>query len=378
MILGAFADIGFDMGRLEELLHTMDGISFKLEARKERRGDISGTKVTVHSEKEEGERNLADIERLIEGSGIPDSAKSLSISIFRRLAEAEAKVHGVEVRDVHFHEVGAVDSIVDIVGASICFTEMELKDVWSSPINVGGGYISSEHGMLPVPAPATEILLLGIPTFSAGPPGELTTPTGAAIISSVARGFGRRPPMRAKACGYGLGSAEREGIPNALRLTVGERIGEGDVGSDQVVVIEANIDDMNPEIFGYVSEMLFSKGALDVFLTPIIMKKGRPGTMISCIADPDNFEELAKLILTETTTLGVRMREMRRMKLDRETIEVETRWGDVRVKIGKLGDKITSISPEYEDCRRIAEDYGIPIGEVYEEARIEAWRIVKG
>lgn len=379
MILGAFVDIGFDMGRLERFLRTIEGIDFEIEARKEKRGGISGTKVLVHAKDREERRDLADIERLIDKSEVPQAAKDLSISIFRRLAEAEAKVHGVGVEDVHFHEVGATDSIVDVVGASICFTEMGLEEVWASPINVGWGHISSEHGIIPIPAPATEILLLGIPTFSAGPPGEFATPTGAAIISSIAKGFGRRPSMRASVCGYGLGTAEREGIPNALRLTIGDRTGwEVEELSDHVVVMEANIDDMNPEIFGYLMERLLEEGALDAFLTPVTMKKGRPGTMISCIARPEDSEDLARLILMETTTLGIRMTDMRRMVLARDIVSVRTKWGDVRVKVGKLEGRITSISPEYEDCRKIAKDKGIPIKEVYEETRAEAWRVLKG
>lgn len=380
MILGAFADIGFDVGRLERFLRTIEGIDFEIEARKEKRGGIFGTKVLVHAKDGEGGRNLADIERLVGGSEVPQAAKDLSISIFRRLAEAEARVHGIGVEDVHFHEIGATDSIVDVVGASICFTEMGLEEVWSSPINVGWGHISSEHGIMPIPAPATEILLLGIPTFSAGPPGELATPTGAAIISSIAKGFGRRPSMKARICGYGLGTAEREGIPNVLRLTIGDRTGwDGEeLGSDYVVVMEANIDDMNPEIFGYLVERLLEEGALDAFLTPITMKKGRPGTMISCITRPEDFEGLARLILMETTTLGIRMTDMRRMVLARDIVNVGTRWGDVRVKVGKLEGRITSISPEYEDCRKIAKDKGIPIKEVYEEVRAEAWKVLKG
>lgn len=370
MTLGALLDLGVDLERLKVELGKLDLHGYSLRSERTSKHGISATKFSVILHSEHGDHNhqhrtLPDILRIIDSGGISDRAKATARRIFDRLAEAEAKVHGIPKEEVHFHEVGAVDSILDIVGTAIALDLLGVEGIFSSPISLGRGFARSAHGIIPVPAPATVELLRGIPVRQSDVEAELTTPTGAAIISTLAAQFGPMPPMRIEAVGYGAGSRDLQGQPNLLRVFLGQV--ESELQTDTVVLIETNIDDMNHEMLGYVMERLFEKGALDVFFTPIYMKKNRPGIKLTVIAPKGREMDLAQVILVETSTIGVRMIETGRVKLPRETVAVRTPYGDVKVKVAKIGDR-TKYAPEYESCRRIALQAGIPIREVYESA----------
>ncbi len=377
MTLGALIDLGLDPELLKsELgkLHLED--EYEIITQKVSRSHIGGTYVDVklhhhdhdkdhehHDHDHEHEhhgRNLEDINRIIDSSALSKNVKEKSKAIFMNLAKAEAKVHRTEINKIHFHEVGAVDAIVDIVGSVIGFELLEIDRIYASAINTGQGYVMAAHGKLPVPAPATAELLKNVPIYSSGTEKELTTPTGAAIITTLASYFGPRPLMSVEKIGYGAGTYEIE-IPNLLRISLGkvERI------SRKVKVIETNIDDMNPQFYESIMERLFHEGALDVYFTPIQMKKNRPAVKISVITEEQNVERINAILLKETTTLGVRIFDVERETLERETKEVNTKWGKVRVKVGLLNGKAVNFSPEYEDCKKISSDFGVPIKEVY-------------
>jgi uncharacterized protein (TIGR00299 family) protein len=277
------------------------------------------------------------------------------------LAKAEAKVHRTEINEIHFHEVGAVDAIVDIVGSVTGLELLGIDRIYASSINTGQGYVMAAHGKLPVPAPATMELLKNVPTYSSGTEKELTTPTGAAIITSLSAYFGPKPLMRVEKVGYGAGTYEIE-IPNLLRINVGNV----EQGSKKMKVVETNIDDMNPQFYEYIMEKLFEKGALDVYFTPIQMKKNRPATKISVIVDAENLFKINEILLKETTTLGVRIFDIEREIVDRKIKEVETQFGKVKVKVGILDGKTVNIAPEYEECKKIAKEKGLPIKTVYQ------------
>jgi uncharacterized protein (TIGR00299 family) protein len=299
---------------------------------------------------------------MIEGSSFPDRAKQNAIAVFQRLGEAEASVHGTPVEKVHFHEVGAADSIADIAGACLALDLLGVEQIYCSALNVGSGTVNTEHGLLPVPAPATAALLAGKPIYSSGPAVELTTPTGAAIAVTLAQQFGSLPPMRIERTGFGAGDRDFPGQANVLRVLIGEA--STAVEAAAVAVIEANIDDSTPELLGYVLELLLERGALDVTLSPLQMKKNRPGVLLRAIARPEDRETLAALVLEETTTLGVRIYPAERRVQERRIVEVETPHGTVRVKVAADG----SFAPEYEDCRRIARSAGLPLKNVVAEA----------
>jgi uncharacterized protein (TIGR00299 family) protein len=353
--------------------------NYKIEASKVLKRYIAGTLVDVKTHKEGVERHLGDILDIIERSDLSEEVKGTSRAIFTKLAEAEAKVHGLDVEDIHFHEVGGLDAIVDIVGSVVGLRSLGIEEVYSSPLHLGTGFVECAHGMLPVPAPATLELVRGVPTYGRDVEAELTTPTGAAIITTLAKGFGRAPLMEVGAIGYGVGHRDLP-IPNLLRISIGEAVEAGVWGyeEDVVTVIEANIDDMNPEFYDHVMGRLFEKGALDVFLTPIQMKRNRPAVKLSALAREANVSGVLDAFFEETTTLGVRLYEMRRKKLARESIVVETKYGRVDVKVGKLGDVVKNVSPEYEDCRRTASQLGVSLKEVYEEARRAAREMIYG
>ncbi|HID56613.1 TPA: nickel pincer cofactor biosynthesis protein LarC [Candidatus Poribacteria bacterium] len=368
MTLGALLDLGVDLESVRIELEKLDLHGYRLRSERTSRHGISATRFSVIVEeggRDHPHRTFSDILRIIDSGEISDSAKAKARRIFDRLAEAEAKVHGIPKEKVHFHEVGAVDSIVDIVGTAIALDFLEVERIFSSPVSLGRGFTRSAHGIIPIPAPATVELLKDIPVRQRDVEAELTTPTGAAIVSTLASQFGLMPPMKIERVGYGAGSRELQQQPNLLRALLGQL--EPELQTDTVVLIETNIDDMNHEMLGYAMEKLFEKGALDVFFTPIYMKKNRPGVKLTVISPKGREEELSRTILLETSTIGVRMVETGRIKLPREVTAVQTPYGDVRVKVARIGDRV-KYAPEYESCRQIALQSGIPIREIYELA----------
>ncbi len=370
MVLGALLDAGLELGALKKALAELKITGYKIEAQKVQKKGISGTLVNIKTKKDKVERHLGDIISIIHGSNLADDIKDRAEAIFIRLAEAEAKVHGVDIEEIHFHEVGGLDAIVDIVGSVLGLKLMGIENVYSSPLHLGRGFVKCAHGLLPVPSPATMELVKGVPTYGRDIEAELTTPTGAAIITTLAKGFARTPMMELEAIGYGAGNRDLP-IPNLLRVSIGEAVESTGQGyeEDVVTLIEANIDDMNPELYEHVMGRLNNKGALDVFLTPIQMKKNRPAVKLSAIVREADLRGVLDVFFDETTTLGVRFSEIRRKKLSRLSIDVETEYGKIGVKVGKLGDVVKNISPEYEDCQRVALQLGVPLKDVYAAAK---------
>jgi uncharacterized protein (TIGR00299 family) protein len=370
MVLGALLDAGLELGALKKALAELKITGYKIEAQKVQKKGISGTLVNIKTKKDKVERHLGDILGIIHGSNLADDIKDRAEAIFIRLAEAEAKVHGVNIEEIHFHEVGGLDAIVDIVGSVLSLKLMGIENVYSSPLHLGRGFVKCAHGLLPVPSPATMELVKGVPIYGQDIEAELTTPTGAAIITTLAKGFIRAPMMEVEAIGYGAGNRDLP-IPNLLRVSIGEAVESTGQGyeEDVVTLIEANIDDMNPELYEHVMGRLNNKGALDVFLTPIQMKKNRPAVKLSAIVREADLRGVLDVFFEETTTLGVRFSEIRRKKLSRLSVDVETEYGKIGVKVGKLGDVVKNISPEYEDCQRVALQLGVPLKDVYEAAK---------
>ncbi|MEW5795160.1 MAG: nickel pincer cofactor biosynthesis protein LarC [Candidatus Zixiibacteriota bacterium] len=365
MILGALIDSGLPLDRLQHELAKLPVTGFSVSAEKAVKNGITGTKVTVHTDDQKAHRHLKQIMGIIEASSLSNSVKQTSIRVFETLAGAEAKIHDTTADKIHFHEVGALDAIVDIVGAIAAMELLGIDQVWSSAVHVGTGFVDCQHGRLPLPAPATVEILKGTPVYSTGLDAELVTPTGAAILKTMSAGFGPFPPMTLESVGYGAGSRDLP-IPNLLRVLIGTSA--DDYEMDQVDLIEANIDNMPPEQFEYVVDKLMSSGALDAYLTPIIMKKSRPAITLSVIARPQDAPRLLDVVFAETTTLGVRLQKLERRKLKREVRTVVTKYGDVRVKLSWLSGRIRDITPEYDDCRRLAEEKSVPLREVFREA----------
>lgn len=365
MFLGALLDAGLDYKAWLKEMEKLPIKGFSVSRRKVKRCSLSGTRLTVKVVAPQPHRNLLDIEKLINKSNVSPAAKETAHSVFRALARAEAKVHGTSVDEVHFHEVGAVDSIVDIVGAAVALDMMGLRKVLSSPLNLGSGLVKFSHGTFPVPAPATAELIRGIPAYASGIKAELTTPTGAAIITTLAGGFGPMPEMVAEATGYGAGGRDLPETPNMLRVIIGET--DGGYDSDTVNIIETNIDDMDPRIYSHVMDRLLDAGALDVWLTPIIMKKSRPATTLSVLADAGKTPALTGIIMSETTTFGVRIIKASRKKLARRFIDIKTKSGAVRVKVGMYGKKALKAVPEYEDVKALAKRTGRTLKDIFRE-----------
>lgn len=366
MIVGSLIDLGLPLDQLTRELQKLKLQNYSLSANKVVKAGLTATKFTVQAGHEHVHRNLYTIESLIRESELNDRIKDSATRIFVRLAEAEARVHGSTVDKIHFHEVGAVDSIVDIVGACIGFELLGVEEILASPLNVGSGSVKAAHGTLPVPAPATVELLKGIPIYSNHIEAELVTPTGAAILSTLAKGFGRLPPFEIEAIGYGAGARDTPGAANVLRVFKGEytsvSTSAGRVnGSHPVTVIEANIDDMNPQIYGYLQEQLQRLGALDTFISPVQMKKNRPGFLLTVVTAPEILEIVADTIFRETTTIGIRYYEADRMVLERDIVPFELEYGIIPVKISRREGRIVNFSPEYEDCRVAAEKHGVPV-----------------
>lgn len=366
MIVGSLIDLGLSLDQLTRELQKLDLRNYSLSVNRVVKAGISATKFTVQTGHEHHHRNLLTIENLIKRSELNDRIKDSAIRVFVRLAEAEARVHGSTVDKIHFHEVGAVDSIVDIVGACIGFELLGVEEILASPLNVGTGSVKAAHGTLPVPAPATAELLKGIPVYTNHIEGELVTPTGAAILSTLAMNFGGLPPFQTERIGYGAGTRDMPGAANVLRVFKGERssfaVAKGQFhGSQHVTVIEANIDDMNPQVVGYLQERLQKLGVLDTFVCPVQMKKNRPGFLLSVVTAPESFEIVADAIFRETTTIGIRYYEADRRVLEREIVPIEVEFGIIRVKVSRREGQIMNFSPEYEDCRVAAEKHGIPV-----------------
>lgn len=373
MILGALVDAGLEMERLQAAISGLGVPGIQLSAEQVKRGAFVGTRVHVRTE-EQGHphRRLPDIEAILDRADLPEPVRDDARRIFRRLAEAEATVHGTTPDRIHFHEVGALDALADVVGAAWGIRQLGLARIQVSPINLGSGFIQAAHGKMPVPAPGTAALLTGVPAYGSEIPVELTTPTGAAILTTLAATYGPMPAMTVRRVAYGAGHHDLKEQPNLLRLIIGEL--SGDLDRDQVTILEATIDDMNPQFFEPLMDRLFEAGALDVFLSPVIMKKSRPGTTLTVLAEPAVADQLAALILTHSSTFGVRAHTATRWKLFRDLITVQTSHGPVRVKRGWSGDRTTILSPEYEDCRRVSQAAGVPIQVIYDEARQAAAR----
>jgi pyridinium-3,5-bisthiocarboxylic acid mononucleotide nickel chelatase len=333
-----------------------------------------------HGHAHEHTRGLKEIREIIGRAGIGETAKKTAIRIFGALGEAEAKIHNLDVERIHFHEVGAVDALVDIVCSAVGSEALGVDEIVCSPLNVGGGMVECAHGTFPVPAPATVELLKGAPVYSSGLQAELVTPTGAAIVKTLAARFASFPEMTIERTGYGAGSQDFPGHANVVRLTVGEARSQLAAKSVQqiITVLEANLDDLNPQVFGYVMDRLLEDGALDVFGMPVQMKKSRPGMLLTVLCKPENAGKLTEIIFTESSTLGVRRREETRQVLTRKFVSVNTEWGAVRMKIASMNGTVTNCAPEYEDCRRIATERRVPLKTVMNRAMEEYLRGHKG
>ena len=365
MVLGALVDLGVDMRAIKKGLRQLDLAGYTIKTSKVKRGSICGAKVDVRvGRAEKKHRGYSQIKKMLERSGLPDGVKTRAVEIFTRIGRAEAEIHGITLDKVHFHEVGAVDSIVDIVGGLLGLELLNVGAVFASPLNTGEGTVLCDHGYLPVPAPATLKLLKGIPCYSDGAPAELTTPTGAAIIGAVARDFVSLPLMKISGSGYGAGDHVLDGRPNMLRIITGEMEGLP-AARRPMIMIETNIDDMNPEFYEHIMEMLFDAGAADVFLTHIAMKKNRPAVKLSALVPMAERDRVAKILLSETSTFGVRFYEVERIVLNRERLSVKTPYGRVQVKVGRLNGSIVQFAPEYEECKRIAKKRKLPLKKVY-------------
>lgn len=371
MVLGAFIDLGVPQDVIETEVGRVVPGTFRLEVRDAQRMGIGGTQVDVVVSTDKESRDYGRIKDLIEGSDLADGVKGESLQIFSRLAQVEARIHGCAPETVHFHEIGGIDAMVDIIGAAAARSWLGIETVTASQIPVGKGFVRCAHGVLPVPAPATVALLEGVPVVGTEVPAELVTPTGAAIVTTFSSSYGAMPPMCIQKIGYGVGRAELKDRPNLLRIVTGEA-GPA-VAGDEVHVIETNIDDMNPEIFGFLMERLFEDGALDVIWIPVYMKKNRPGVLVQVLCETVNRDKIVDRILTETTTSGVRCHLVSRRKLPREVRVVDTPFGSVEVKeIATPGGP--SRVPEYEACRRIAREQGLPLKQVYAMVSAEVSR----
>lgn len=410
MFLGALLDAGVDPKVLHEAIASLNlGASLKIE--KVDRSGISSTKIFVldganlaeegaskseashthshgeHSHEHEHKqgppqkashshesghhhhgRSLSAIRKIIQSSSLAAGVQQMAIGTFELLGASEAKIHNVDIEKIHFHEVGAVDAIVDIVAAAAGIHALAIDQWFCSPLNIGGGTVDCAHGRFPVPAPATADLLRGLPTYSADPQMELVTPTGAALIRTLAPTFSKQPAMRVQNIGYGAGGRDPKGFPNVLRLSIGESERDMQASTDLVTVIETALDDLSPQIIAYVTEQALQQGALDVMLTPIIMKKGRPGTLLTVLCDPDKLPAMERFLLRETSTLGIRIHQEQRSCLSRSHQSVATAYGDIRIKLGSLAQEELNAAPEFEDCRAAAVAHKVPVKQVIQSA----------
>lgn len=369
MTLGALVDAGCAVEQLRAGLRGLQIPGWELTAEKVWKNGMAATYVNVKTEDQSTHRSLNAILEILQKSQLAPAVRERAAAIFQKLGEAEARVHDVPLEKIHFHEVGAVDAIVDIVGACIGFEVLGIEKFACSALNVGGGTAKMAHGVLPVPAPATANLLQGKPTYSNGVQKELVTPTGAAIVATLCDAFGPQPAMSVSAIGYGAGTADLEGQPNVLRIMIGEVAEKTVAGFDEeIAVIEANLDDMNPQIYGYFLEKALGAGALDVYTTPVQMKKNRPGTLLTVLCKPQDTNALMSLIFAETTTFGARTYRAQRRVLPREWVSVATEYGEVRIKVSRVNGRILHVAPEYDDCRKLAVEKNVPLQKVIAEA----------
>jgi uncharacterized protein (TIGR00299 family) protein len=374
MILGALIDAGCSLEALRTVVARLALPGVSVTAEKVRRAGFAATlaRVEIAPGSQRAHRHLADIVRIIDGAELDARVAENAKAVFQRLAEAEASAHGIAVEQVHFHEVGAADAIVDIVCACAGLAALGIERVGCSPIPTGSGTVTCAHGVLPVPAPATVRLLQGCPIADCDEPGELTTPTGAALLTTLADEFGPLPAMRIEAVGCGAGAREGQTRANILRLLVGEAVAADAAERDTVLILEAQVDDATGQSLAYACERLLEAGALDVYLVPIIMKKGRPGQLLTVLCEPDEVMRLEALMFAETSTFGVRCHEARRAKLARHHVTVETRYGPIRVKLGELSGKPAQAWPEYDECAAAAREAGVSLREVQQEA-LRVW-----
>jgi uncharacterized protein (TIGR00299 family) protein len=369
MVLGALVDAGVSVEAIRAALDSL-GLPIRLEIEKVKRCGFAATKATVEAADQEDYRFLPDVEAILPKGNLTPRQRELASTIFRKVAVAESVAHGMPLERVHFHEVGALDSIADIVGAAVGLDLLGVARFTSSPVPTGTGTVKCAHGIMPVPTPGTAELLKGVPLAPSTVKGELTTPTGAAILTAVASEFTAAPAMTIDRIGHGAGTKDFLEQPNILRLFIGEVNPErGGAERDTVVVLETNIDDAPPEFIGYCFERLLEAGALDVFTIPIQMKKNRPGVLLSVIAEPDRAADLEAILFRETATFGIRRYRAERTKLQREMATVQTPWGPVKAKRGRRSDGLEVLSPEYEDCARVARERGVPLREVYAAVR---------
>ncbi len=374
MCLGALVDAGVPLKEIEHGLRALPIGGYKLQANKVKRASITATKVDVIIQRSAvgGQRSVIriwkDIKDIVSKSSLSPCIKQKGLKIFRMLFEAEGKVHGEQYDTTHLHELGAVDCIVDIFGTLIGLNHLGIERVFSSQVNLGTGSVMTEHGKLPVPAPATAELLRGIPVYISTIPFELTTPTGAAILREVTDGFVQMPPIKVEKIGYGAGQKEIGEMPNTLRILLGDDLSlQICENPNRVTVVETNIDDMNPQVFEYVMERLFDAGALDVTLTQVIMKKSRPGTVLTVLCHEERRPDIIDLLFHETPTIGIRFYQASRITLEREMAEIETTYGKVRVKTSKMANGTLKSSPEYDDCKKVARKNAVPLSEVMQE-----------
>lgn len=378
MMIAALLDLGFDIEELRSKLGLLPLHGYQLSCQKCMRSGIQATKFDVQAGHSHHHRTFADIRELIDGSSLSQWVREKSIDAFRRLAEAEGKIHGHPPDKVHFHEVGAVDSIIDIVGTMIAVESFMPVRIVSSAVNVGRGTLECQHGIYPVPGPAAQELLKDVPTFSNSVDGELTTPTGATLLVTLVEEFGPQPPMKIQTSGYGAGTRQTPGNANVLRVSLGERVEAANTSpEEQVAVMDATIDDMTPQVYGYFQERALAAGALDVYCAPIYMKKNRPALKVTCVCALADVDRIAELVFRETTTIGVRYTTARRKTLRREFLLVQTDFGAVAMKISFLEDRPVNCVPEFEDCRRLAMEKGVAVKEV-QSAAVHAYLKTKG
>jgi uncharacterized protein (TIGR00299 family) protein len=369
MILGAMVAAGVDPNFLRQQLSLLPVSGFKVDFETVDRSGLSATYARVETAPEHKHRHLADIKEIIDRSGLAEAVKQRAVQIFTRLAEAEARVHNEAVDHVHFHEVGALDAIVDVVGAAICFEFLKIDRFVCSPLHVGSGMVQMAHGRFPIPPPAVAELLKGVPFYAGDVKGELVTPTGAAIITTVCREYGPVPQMTTESTGYGAGTREYPDFPNVLRVFVGETESSRAI-DERLWMIETNLDDASPQIIGHVMDRVLESGALDCFFTPVQMKKNRPGVLLSVLCGVNEKDALMELLFTETTTLGVRSYEVSRRALQRSVVRVETQYGPIDVKVAHLDGRVVNEMPEFEQCRDAAAKANVPLKSVEEAARL--------
>ena len=376
MIMASLLDAGVSRARLEDELGKLRLPGWRLAVREVMKGDFRATKVDVEIDREaHHHRSLSDILEILARSGLEASVRERAARIFTRLADAEARVHGTDRESVRFHDVGAVDAIVDVTGSVLALDLAGAQEVHVSALPIGGGLVGGPHGRIPVPGPGTAELLRGFPVVDTGVRAELVTPTGAAILTTLAASAGRMPALTVEAVGYGAGTKDLPGTPNVLRCFLGRTV-DGAAADETVLQVETTIDDMSPQLYETLIERVFEAGALDVFLQPVIMKRGRPGVVVTALCMPERVGDLSRALFEESTTIGVRWSEWRRARLRREMVTITTAYGTIPFKVSRLGDRIVTVTPEFADVARIAREKSLPVREVLDQARADGRRLL--